>query len=133
MMRCVPTSAHHCSMEYEVYRHRSATDEGFERIDSMFKRILGEDKWLCNHAQKNLDRGVFVSGELHARMEKEPLFFQQKVREMVRAHRREQEKLKREIWPARQVLPKGSTSNEEDELFCAGLACDDMENGKLDW
>ncbi|KAJ5682107.1 uncharacterized protein N7477_002047 [Penicillium maclennaniae] len=74
MMRCVPTSAGTCSMEYEVYRHNEASDYDFEYIDSFFKRVLDEDKYLCNAAQKNLNAGVFVNGQLHPRLESAPLF-----------------------------------------------------------
>ncbi|RFN53490.1 cytochrome p450 oxidoreductase [Fusarium flagelliforme] len=81
LMRCVPTSASHCSMEYEVYRHKDASDEDFKTIDEMFKRILAEDKWLCNNAQKNLNAGVFVNGEMHPKLEQGPLYFQHRIRE----------------------------------------------------
>lgn len=127
MMRCVPTSAHHCSMEYEVYRHKDASDADFEHIDSMFKRILGEDKWLCNNAQKNLEAGIYVSGEMHSRMEQGPLFFQQTVRKHVQEHYEREKRLQREIWPARQVLPESAVGAKQDELFCAGLACHDKD------
>lgn len=127
-MRCNPTSAHHCSMEYEVYRHKRATDEDFEKIDSTFKRILGEDKWLCNNAAKNIEAGVFVNGELHPRMEKGPLFFQSRVREILRAHRKREEVLKKEIWPAQQALSgkpsPGGLGDDDDMAFCARLECE---------
>jgi phenylpropionate dioxygenase-like ring-hydroxylating dioxygenase large terminal subunit len=133
MMRCVPTSAHHCSMEYEVYRHKDAPDEAYNEIDAMFKRILGEDKWLCNNAQKNLDAGVFVNGEMHSRMEKGPLFLQDTVRKLVKAHHEREKELKREVWPARQQLPGDATGSAEDESFCASLACDSDAAAKIQW
>lgn len=57
-------------MEYEVYRHKDATDEEFTYISDMFKNILKEDKDLCNAAQKNLNGSVFINGELHPHAEK---------------------------------------------------------------
>lgn len=125
-MRCNPTSAHHCSMEYEVYRHKDATDEDFEKVDFMFKRILNEDKWLCNNAAKNLEAGVFVNGELHPRMEKGPLYFQSQIRKVLQAHRKREEVAKQEIWPARQVLAEGTEQGEtaDDIAFCAKLGCE---------
>lgn len=57
-------------MEYEVYRHKDATDEEFTYISDMFKNILREDKDLCNAAQKNLNGSVFINGELHPHAEK---------------------------------------------------------------
>jgi hypothetical protein len=113
-------------MEYEVYRHKDATDEGFEKIDAIFKRILGEDKVLCNNAQRNLAAGVFVNGELHPRKEQGPLYFQSKVREILQSYRKREEALKKEIWPAQQVLPRGASTGAsvEDMMFCNKLDCE---------
>lgn len=110
-------------MEFEVYRHKDGDLEEFKKVDAMFKRIQSEDKWLCNNAQKNLSAGVFVNGELHPRMEKGPLFFQDKVRTLLQSHRQSEEALKQEIWPARQKFVETPTSNADDEEFCNRLDC----------
>lgn len=91
-------------MQYEVFRHKAASDVDFDLIDALFKRIMSEDKELCDHTQKNLNVGIFVNGELHPRMEKGPLFFQRSVRELVHSHRRQEEAVKHEIWPTKPVL-----------------------------
>lgn len=70
IQRCVPVSATQTHMEYEVYRHNDATDEEFTEISDFFKNIMREDKDLCNGAQKNLNGGIFLNGELHPRVEK---------------------------------------------------------------
>lgn len=75
-------------MEYEVYRHNDANNDDFKRIDEMFKRILNEDKWLCNNAQRNLNGGVFVNGEMHSRMEEGPLYFQSRIRQILNEQHR---------------------------------------------
>lgn len=118
-------------MEYEVFRHNEASDEDFEYIDSFFKRVLDEDKQLCNAAQKNLNAGVFVNGQLHPRLESAPLFFQNTVRTLLTNHRDEERKEKREIWPARQHSAGQAT--EEDIVFCSGLACAADGSGELEW
>ncbi|RKL38099.1 hypothetical protein BFJ72_g7561 [Fusarium proliferatum] len=123
MMRCVPTSPGHCSMEYEVYRHKNATDEGFQAIDAMFKRILAEDKWLCNNAQKNLNAGVFVNGEMHPKMEQGPLYFQHRVRGILNGHYQLEKAVGKEINPAQHVPSDASRGTESDMGFCSGLAC----------
>lgn len=132
MMRCVPTSANTCSMEYEVYRHQDAADEEFEYIDSFFKRVLSEDKFLCNNAQKNLNAGVFVNGQLHPELEKGPLFFQSVVRQLVTDHRALESAESREIWPASQHMA-GVEATDEDIAFCSGLACDSQKSEALAW
>lgn len=119
-------------MEYEVYRHKNADPTAFENMDAMFKRILSEDKWLCNNAQKNLNAGVFVNGEMHPTMEKGPLFLQNKVRDVVLKHHKQETTLKREIWPARQKLPTSAVTSNEDDGFCDNLKCD-AGNGSLQW
>ena len=97
LMRCVPTSVGTCSMEYEVYRHKEASDEDFDYIDSSFKRVLNEDKYLCDEVQKNLNAGVFVNGQLHPGLESAPLFFQNTVRSLLRKHREEEKREKKEL------------------------------------
>lgn len=57
-------------MEYEVYRNTNATDAAFDHTNDLFKVVMREDKELCNAAQKNLETGVFMSGQLHPVAEK---------------------------------------------------------------
>lgn len=117
-------------MEYEVYRHRDASDSDFEFIDGMFKRILAEDRELCNATQKGLDAGVYVNGQLHPTYEEGPLYFQSLVRKSVMEHRAEEKKLKKEIWPARQQVD-GSCGTTADMDFCNSL--DPEQRRGIDW
>lgn len=117
-------------MEYEVYRHVDATDAEFEHIDSLFKRILGEDKYLCNETQKNLNAGVYVNGQLHSAYEEGPLYFQSLVKKIVMDHRAEEERLKKEIWPAMQKV-EGASCTNSDMDFCAAL--DPEKSRALAW
>ena len=105
-------------MRYEVYRNKNSSDEDFETISSMYKRIMSEDKELCSRAQRNLNAGVFVNGEMHPRMEKGPLYFQKGVREAVTGHFRREREAGHEIWPSRQQVPE---SAQEDISFCAQM------------
>ncbi|KAH7214446.1 Rieske [2Fe-2S] iron-sulfur domain-containing protein [Fusarium oxysporum] len=101
----------------------SASDEDFNEISNCFKQILKEDKDLCNAAQKNLNAGIFVNGELHPRVEKGPLFFQETTRKLVMEHHQQEGHEGHEIWPA---APKnGQSGNGQDDIdFCNKLeAC----------
>ena len=89
----------------------------------MYMRIVGEDKVLCELAQKNLNAGIFVNGEMHPRLEKGPLYFQKVARDTIRAHVNREKDAKQEIWPARQRLPPTAAVSKEDEDLCSGLAC----------
>lgn len=117
-------------MEYEVYRHKDATDEDFKRIDETFKRILSEDKYLCNNAQRNLSAGVFVNGEMHSRMEEGPLYFQSRIRQLLTQHWKLEQAAKQEIRPAQQKLPRGACASEEDLGLCQLVA---GGNKNLEW
>jgi hypothetical protein len=130
-MRCVPVSPNKCSLEYEVYRHQNATDEDFNNVDAIFKRILNEDKLLCNNTQKNMESTVYVNGQMHPTFEQGPLYFQKLVKQAVLEHRQEEQNERREIWPASQKTTGLTGTNEELE-FCSGLSCN-SESNTLAW
>lgn len=161
LMRCVPVSCSQTKMEYEVFRHKDASDEAFTSISELFKQVLREDKDLCNAAQTNLNAGIFTNGALHPQAEKVsyihlylqsfvvcfifpgvssylhlnmmqgPLYFQQVVRKLLFEHRREEEKTGKQIWPA--VPEHVATDKVEEELnFCRSLDCSSA-GSSLDW
>jgi hypothetical protein len=132
MQRFVPSGPTSCSMRYEVYRNKNSPEEDFQRIDQIYKRVMAEDKSLCDLTQKNLNSGVFVNGELHPKLEKGPLYFQQAVREIVQGHHKREQAAKQEIWPARQQLPNTALVSGKDIEFCSGLACQADREG-LAW
>ncbi|GAB1199276.1 hypothetical protein APSETT444_008622 [Aspergillus pseudonomiae] len=105
MQRFVPTSPTTCAMRYEVYRNKNSSEEDFQLINEMYKRIMSEDKYLCTEAQKNIGRGVFVNGLLHPRMEKGPLYFQSVVRDLLYEHFDREKDAGKQIWPAGLEVP----------------------------
>lgn len=121
MQRFVPKGPNCSIMKYEVYRNKNSSDEDFEVIDAMYKRIMSEDKYLCANAQKNINAGVFINGEMHPVMEKGPLYFQKLVREEVTAHHKREQNAGQEIWPSRQQLPRSATVTEKDMGMCSTL------------
>lgn len=135
MQRFEPKAPQESKMSYEVFRHKNATDEDFQLIDSIYKRMMSEDKDLCELSQRNLNTGVFINGEMHPNMEEGPLYFQSSCRDLVMQHRRLEQASRQEIWPARQVLPdtnKGAIS-QKDIDFCSGLACAPTSQTALAW
>ena len=64
-----PVTATTSRIEYEVFRHKNATDESFAEINAFYVQVLEEDKQLVNAAQENLSAGVYTSGELHPERE----------------------------------------------------------------
>ena len=104
-------------MRYEVYRHKDATDEDFNLISDMYKRIMSEDKHLCISTQKNLNAGVFVNGELHPEMEKGPLHFQTTVRDVVTEHYNKEQAAGHEIWPTQERFSKTAAISQDNFAF----------------
>lgn len=132
IQRFVPHGPKHSTMSYQVFRNKYATDEEFETLNQIYKRIMSEDKYLCNQAQKNLNAGVFVNGEMHPRLEQGPLHFQSTVRDEVMAHFEKEKVAKQEIHPARQRLPGEAKVSKGDIDFCNGLSCGE-EPEELKW
>ena len=132
VQRFVPTGPKSSIMHYQVFRNKHASDEDFELLNQIYKRIMSEDKYLCDQAQKNLNAGVFVNGEMHPRLEQGPLHFQSCVRDEVTAHARREKANGAEICPARQKLPESATVSKDDIDFCSGLACGE-EKEELQW
>lgn len=123
IQKFLPSGPRSSKMAYEVYRNRNSSEADFRLISDMYARVMGEDKVLCNNAQKNLDRGVFINGQLHPKYEKAPLFFQSTARQVITEHYEREKAEGREIWPAKRVLPGNAQVSEQDEMLCADLAC----------
>jgi hypothetical protein len=104
MQRFVPYGPLKTTMRYEVYRNKNAPDDAFQKISQMYRRVMSEDKVLCEGSQKNLNSGVFVNGEMHPRMEKGPIFFQRCVRDAVTEHHQREQTVGTQISPASQFV-----------------------------
>jgi hypothetical protein len=125
MQKFMPKAPGVSVMYYEVWRHKDATEEAFHNIADLYARVMKEDKVLCERAQANINAGLFINGELHPQMEKGPLFFQKRCRDVVMEHAAREKREGRQIWPAKQQLKKTGNSaiSNEDVAFCEGLAC----------
>ena len=117
-------------MHYEVFRNKNSSEEDFRLIADIYARVMSEDKALCEVAQKNLNAGVLINGELHPRWEKGPLFFQNTCREVVTEHYKREKAAGHEIWPARQQLPTDAMISQDDLEICKGIiGCGGMKEG----
>ena len=123
IQRFMPVGPSKTTVEYEVYRNTKSSDEDFKAIADTYARVMKEDKALCDKAQRNLNAGVFVNGELHPRWEKGPLFFQSSVRDVITEHFRKEKAAGQEIWPARQKVQGASGVSDEDMEICKGIGC----------
>lgn len=121
IQRFHPLTPSTSTMSYEIYRNRSSTSEEFHLIADMYERVMREDKVLCDAAQKNLDRGVFVNGQMHPKYEKAPLFFQNTVRRLVKEHWEREKREGKEVWPAKRVMRENTRVSDKDEEVCRGV------------
>lgn len=79
-----------------------------------------------------MDRGLFVNGEMHPRVESAALHHQAKGREAVKRHLEREKVAGREIWPARQEGNEDEVSRDDEEI-CRGLACGSEKKEVLAW
>src|ERR1700744_6305073 len=129
LQRFLPDGPKKSTMHYQIFRNKNSTDEEFQLIHQLYKKVVGEDKALCELAQRNLNAEIFVNGEMHPRLEKGPLFFQKVVRKVIREHWEREKAAKKEIWPARQQLPGEAAMSEDDALMCDSLVCRNDDAG----
>jgi hypothetical protein len=123
VQKFIPKGPRRSQMAYEIYKNRNSSEVDFKLISEMYARVMGEDKVLCNNAQKNLDRNVFTSGQLHPKYEKAPLFFQSTVRDVITEHFEREKAEGRELWPAKPKLTCDVKASDKDEEICASLSC----------
>ncbi|KAH7020700.1 Rieske [2Fe-2S] iron-sulfur domain-containing protein [Microdochium trichocladiopsis] len=135
IQRMLPVTATTSRVENEVFRHKNATDKQFEDINKFYHQVLSEDKDLCDGAQKNMNAGVLVAGELHPEKERGPLYFQHAVRTQIMAHRKLEEETNggREICPAVPKMDGTKSSLEENVDFCASLDAAALEFFDSEW
>lgn len=115
MMRCNPVGPVRSSVEYEVFRHKDASDEDFNKAQDIIKRASEENKSLPNPSEKNFNTGILVN--------EAPLYFQSQVRQLLEHHSNLEEVAKKEIRPAQQVVEQVSEQDESLFSSCSGLSC----------
>lgn len=127
MMSIVPTSATTSLMRYEVYRSKSATPEQLKEKLDFFAQVEGEDKWLANGAQGNLNSDTYTTGPFHPDVEEGVTYVVNLVKKILRDHVDEEKKRGAEWWPARRALVQ--SASEEDEVFCRGVCGNSVLSG----
>ncbi|KAF5660660.1 choline monooxygenase [Fusarium heterosporum] len=124
LLRCVPTSATKSLLQYEVYRHKNASQEELKKLEEIIEQTASDYE---APAEKNLRAGVLV--------DQTPLEFQNQVYQLVEHHRKLEGVAGREIRPAQQILDKSAIKTEQDESLyssCSGLSCGKTAK-ELDW
>ena len=130
LMRTVPTSVTTTRQEYDVYKLNTqhATPEAHQRMIGFYRKVTQEDIDLCNAAQQNLQRGIYVSGPLHPFHEEGALAFQSMVKRILSEHMEDEQKAGRKIWPAERVHDE---FGQVDETCAKILNCN--SRGGTEW
>ncbi|KAE8164611.1 hypothetical protein BDV40DRAFT_286917 [Aspergillus tamarii] len=110
IMREVPTSAATTSMQYELFRHKDASDKVFKGLEDFFKQVENEDKNICHAAQRNLNAMAYINGVLRPLIipSSSVIYFQTCQHNLV-SHREGKE------------MTMKSTSLDDEIHFCAKL------------
>lgn len=132
LQRFLPQSASKTKMHYQIFRNKASPQELFDLINDLYKQVMSEDKQLAVNVQKNMERGLFVNGQMHPRVENAALHHQDKVRQAVKAHLEKEKAAGKQLWPAVRALDTDSATKEDEDL-CAGLACEPHGEGILAW
>lgn len=107
-----------------------ATDKEFEEVDKFFKQVESEDKALCNTAQKNLNSGIYITGDLYSFNEKGVLYFPQYLKKILNTCYEKEEHEGYKIWPVQQRVIRNRLDKEIK--FYEGLACG-ADGKKIEW
>lgn len=132
LQRFLPQDARHTKMHYQIFRNRNAKQEHFDKINTLYKQVMLEDKGLASGVQKNMERGHFVNGLLHPQVESAVIHQQAKTREAVMQHAAEESNKGCQIWPVAQPPTTDVVSNE-DVSFCVSLNCNPTRQSSLAW
>lgn len=132
LQRFLPQSTGKTKMHYQIFKNKNSPQHLFDLINDLYKQVMSEDKVLAANCQKNMERGLFVNGQMHPRVESAALHHQAKVRDAVKIHLEREKVAGRQLWPAVQAIETDALTREDEEL-CAGLACDTNEKGVLAW
>ena len=92
---------------------------------AFYQKVTQEDIDLCNAAQQNLQRGVYVSGPLHPFHEEGVLAFQNMVKKVLAKHVEDEQKAGKKIWPAERIQDE---FGQADETCTKILACSNRDD-----
>lgn len=132
LQRFLPQSARKTKMHYQIFRNKNSTQELFDLVNVLYKQVMNEDKGLACGVHKNMERGLFVNGQMHPRVESAAIHMQARAREAVKEHAAEEKVAGHQLWPAAQA-PNSDLLSKEDEEFCAGLACAPASRSGMAW
>lgn len=70
-------------MHYQIFHRKNCKPGFFEKIDTLYQQIMSEGKALACSVQNNMERGLFINGQMHPRVESAILHMQSRTPEIV--------------------------------------------------
>lgn len=122
-IRVLPISPSHTILQYDIFCKKGLAEEKKKEFIDFLQLVELEDFNLCELTQKNLNQGIYSTGFLHPTKENGVLYYQNRVKDLVKEHF-ELEKLKgEEINPAVVGGKAPSLEAVELDLMCKELEC----------
>ncbi len=125
-IRVCPVSASHTILMYDIYRKKGTSDEEIKEFVDFLQQVEIEDFDLCEATQKNLNQGIYSTGFLHPQKERGVLYYQNVVKDLVKAHFDKEEKAGHPINPA---FVGGDMNDMAKDLdgICKKLECSEKK------
>jgi nitrite reductase/ring-hydroxylating ferredoxin subunit len=101
IQKVLPQGPNKATIHYEIYRHKSCSDNDFKKIRDAYEYAAKEQQ---------ADQSAL-------------LFFQNTVRDCITEHYKREKAAGKEIWPGRPAGMGDGDRADDDEEICAGLAC----------
>jgi len=122
-IRVVPKDVNRTVLQYDIYGKKGAHSSEVEDFVTFLKEVEQEDFDLCEATQRNLNSGVYMTGQLHPIKENGVLFYQAKTKEMIMDHLRLEKEAGKEIFPANAGLKYAGEEGKKADAFCKSLEC----------
>lgn len=118
--RVKPISATKTILQYDIYLKKNGDEAQQKDFVDFMQQLNVEDLFLCQDAQKNLNKEVYSTGPLHPNTENGVIFYQTEVTKMVLNHLNAEKQAGEEIWPAKVDPVESPEAGDLNEYFTAG-------------
>jgi choline monooxygenase len=80
MERVVPVGHERTRLDYLYFFDKDASRERFDAAVKLSDATTGQDVWICEAVQRNLDAGIYDKGRLSPKHEAGVAWFQNRIR-----------------------------------------------------
>ncbi len=84
-------------MHYQIFHRKNCKPGLFEKFDALYRQTMSEGMGLARGVQKNMQRGLFINGQMHPRLESAVLHMQSGAREVLVEHAQQENAAGRQV------------------------------------